>query len=306
MNKLHDIKKRLRVLPENPEENLGRFPSYLHRKLPKGGNLFKTDELVKKYDLNTVCEEAKCPNRMECYSKKTATFLALGKSCTRACGFCEIDFSKAPLPPAEDEPERIALMTKELGLKHVVITMVARDDLFDGGGAQIARIIRTVRKMNPGTTVEVLTSDFNGNIGALDLVLIEEPEIFNYNIETVRRLTPKVRHTATYERTLSILEYASHKGRSQFVKSGLMLGLGETEEEVKQSIRDLHAVGVEIITMGHYLQPSRRKLSVKSFITPEQFKAYEEYGLSLGVPHMYCGPFVRSSYNADLFVKSYA
>jgi len=306
MNKLHDIKKRLRVLPDNPEENLGRFPSYLHRKLPKGGNLFKTDELVKKYDLNTVCEEAKCPNRMECYSKKTATFLALGKSCTRACGFCEIDFSKAPLPPPEDEPERIALMTKELGLKHVVITMVARDDLFDGGGAQIARIIRTVRRMNPGITVEVLTSDFNGNIGALDLVLIEEPEIFNYNIETVRRLTPKVRHTATYERTLSILEYASHKRRSQFVKSGLMLGLGETEEEVKQAIRDLHAVGVEIITMGHYLQPSKRKLPVKAFITPEQFKAYEEYGLSLGVPHMYCGPFVRSSYNADLFVKSYA
>ena len=197
-------------------------------------------------------------------------------------------------------------MTKELGLKHVVITMVARDDLYDGGGAQIARIIRTVRKTNPGITVEVLTSDFNGNIGALDLVLLEEPEIFNYNIETVKRLTPKVRHTATYERTLSILEYASHKGRNQFVKSGLMLGVGETQEEVHEAIHDLHNAGVEIITMGHYLQPSKRKLSVKQFITPEQFKAYEEYGLSIGVPHMYCGPFVRSSYNADLFVKKHA
>ena len=300
------MKKKLNILPNNPEDNLGRFPSFLHRKLPKGNELFETGELVKKYGLNTVCEEAKCPNRMECYSKKTATFLALGSACTRACGFCEIDFSKTPLPPEKDEPERIAQMTKELGLKHVVITMVARDDLYDGGGAQIARIIRTVRKTNPGITVEVLTSDFNGNMGALDLVLIEEPEIFNYNIETVKRLTPKVRHTATYERTLSILEYASHKGRNQFVKSGLMLGLGETQSEVHEAIHDLHNAGVEIITMGHYLQPSKRKLSVKQFITPEQFKAYEEYGLSIGVPHMYCGPFVRSSYNADLFVKKYA
>ncbi|GAB5411671.1 MAG: lipoyl synthase [Chlamydiales bacterium] len=300
------MKKKLNILPDNPEDNLGRFPSFLHRKLPKGNELFETGDLVKKYRLNTVCEEAKCPNRMECYSKKTATFLALGSACTRACGFCEIDFSKNPLPPEEDEPERIAQMTKELGLKHVVITMVARDDLYDGGGVQIARIIRTVRKTNPGITVEVLTSDFNGNIGALDLVLLEEPEIFNYNIETVKRLTPKVRHTATYERTLSILEYASHKGRNQFVKSGLMLGLGETQDEVHEAIRDLHNAGVEIITMGHYLQPSKRKLSVKQFITPEQFKAYEEYGLSIGVPHMYCGPFVRSSYNADLFVKKYA
>lgn len=300
------MKNKLNILPDNPEDNLGRFPSFLHRKLPKGNELFETGDLVKKYRLNTVCEEAKCPNRMECYSKKTATFLALGSACTRACGFCEIDFSKNPLPPEEDEPERIAQMTKELGLKHVVITMVARDDLYDGGGAQIARIIRTVRKTNPGITVEVLTSDFNGNIGALDLVLLEEPEIFNYNIETVKRLTPKVRHTATYERTLSILEYASHKGRNQFVKSGLMLGLGETQEEVHEAIHDLHNAGVEIITMGHYLQPSKRKLSVKQFITPEQFKAYEEYGLSIGVPHMYCGPFVRSSYNADLFVKKHA
>ncbi len=300
------MKKKLNILPDNPEDNLGRFPSFLHRKLPKGNDLFETGELVKKYRLNTVCEEAKCPNRMECYSKKTATFLALGSACTRACGFCEIDFSKNPLPPEEDEPERIAQMTKELGLKHVVITMVARDDLYDGGGAQIARIIRTVRKTNPGITVEVLTSDFNGNIGALDLVLLEEPEIFNYNIETVKRLTPKVRHTATYERTLSILEYASHKGRNQFIKSGLMLGLGETQSEVHEAIHDLHNAGVEIITMGHYLQPSKRKLSVKQFITPEQFKAYEEYGLSIGVLHMYCGPFVRSSYNADLFVKAHA
>ena len=293
---------RLNVLPEIPEEErsttLGRFPSWLHRKLPAGGNLFKTNGIIEKYNLNTVCEEAKCPNRLECYSKRTATFLALGKECTRNCGFCSIDFSKQPKQPEADEPKRVALSVKELDLKHVVITMVARDDLADGGAAHLAAIIREVRAENPGVTIEVLTSDFAGNFSAIDLVLEEKPEIFNHNIETVRALSPRVRHKAEYDRTLSILRHAKDSKKTDFVKSGLMVGLGETREQVEETLRDLHAHGCDIITIGHYLQPHRHKLTVKSFVTPDDFKAYETYGYSIGVKQMYCGPFVRSSYNA--------
>jgi lipoyl synthase len=290
--------KVLNKLPDNPDPGHGRFPSWLHRKIPRGGSLFKTDAIVKKYKLNTVCEEAKCPNRLHCYSHKTATFLALGSACTRNCGFCDIDFTKQPLAPEQDEPERIALSVQELGLKHVVITMVARDDLADGGAAHMAEIIRSVRGKNPGCTIEVLTSDFNGNLPAMDLVLDEKPEVFNHNVETVRALTPRVRHKATYDRTLSVLKYAKESGKSLFVKSGLMVGLGETEEQVLETLSDLKGAGCDIVTIGHYLQADRRKLMVKSFVTPEQFKRYEEVGYSLGIQQMYSGPFVRSSFNA--------
>lgn len=291
--------KVLNQLPENPEVGVGRFPSWLHRKIPKGGTLFKTNEILEKYRLNTVCEEAKCPNRMECYSKKTATFLALGKECTRSCGFCDIDFSKKPVAPEADEPERIAHSVKELGLKHVVITMVARDDLPDGGAEHIAAIIRHVRETVPSCTIEILTSDFSGNFRAIDRVLEEKPEIFNHNIETVRALSPRVRHKATYDRTLSVLKYVKETKKVEFVKSGIMVGLGESDEQVKETLRDLHAAGCDIVTIGHYLQADRRKLLVKSFVTPEQFKAYETYGYSLGIKQLYSGPFVRSSYNAS-------
>jgi lipoic acid synthetase len=277
---------------------LGRFPSWLHRKLPSGGSLFKTDSIIEKYRLNTVCEEAKCPNRLECYSKKTATFLALGSECTRSCGFCEIDFSKTPKAPEEDEPERIALSVKELGLKHVVITMVARDDLCDGGSLHLAKTIKEIRKECPDATIEVLTSDFAGNFEAIDILLNVHPEIFNHNIETVRSLTPRVRHKATYDRTLEVLRFVKAKKAVSFVKSGIMVGLGETKDEVKETIRDLYQAGCDIITIGHYLQPSRHKLIVKEFVTPEQFKEYEAYGYEIGVKQMYAGPFVRSSYNA--------
>ncbi|HUD01571.1 MAG TPA: lipoyl synthase [Rhabdochlamydiaceae bacterium] len=290
--------KVLNKLPENPEPEHGRFPSWLHRQMPRGGSLFKTDAIVKKYSLNTVCEEAKCPNRLHCYSHKTATFLALGKACTRSCGFCDIDFTKQPLAPEQDEPERIACSVQELGLKHVVVTMVARDDLPDGGAAHMAEIIRSVRAKNHGCTIEVLTSDFNGNLPAMDKVLDERPEVFNHNIETVRAMTPRVRHKATYDRTLSVLKYAKESGKAPFVKSGLMVGLGETEEQVLETLQDLKSAGCDIVTIGHYLQADRRKLTVKSFITPEQFKRYEEYGYSLGIQQMYSGPFVRSSFNA--------
>lgn len=290
---------KLNILPDNAEEGIGRFPAYLHRSIPKGGSLFKTGAIIEKYRLNTVCEEAKCPNRFECYSKKTATFLALGSQCTRNCGFCSIDFSKTPKAPEEDEPLRIALSVKELGLKHVVITMVARDDLPDGGAAHIAEIVKAVRQENSNVTIELLTSDFSGNTSSLDTVLNVNPEVFNHNIETVRELTPRVRHKAAYDRTLQVLSYAKSSGKTPHIKSGIMVGLGETEEQVKETILDLKNAGCDIITIGHYLQPDRKKLTVKAFIPPEQFKAYEDFGHSIGIPQMYCGPFVRSSYNAS-------
>lgn len=294
-------KNKLNILPENPEkESKGRFPSWLHRKLPKGNELAETQAILRENGLNTVCEEAKCPNRLECYSNKTATYLALGKECTRACGFCDIDFSKNPKLPEKDEPERIAKSAKALGLKHVVITMVARDDLADQGATHIAEIIHAIRKESPSSTVEVLTSDFSGDEKPLDIVLNAKPEIFNHNIETVKRLSPRVRHRATYERTLDVLSYVKSQNKAAFVKSGIMVGLGETIEEVEETIRDLKEAGCEIITIGQYLQPNRNKLLVKSFVTPDAFNHFKEYGESIGVKYMYSGPFVRSSYNAAL------
>ncbi len=303
-------KLRKNPLPINPERasgdravGLGRFPSWLHRKLPKGKNLLETSQAIEGNRLHTVCEEAKCPNLLECWTKKTATFLAMGKACTRACGFCDIDFAKQPPALEADEPARIADSVKKLGLKHVVITQVARDDLSDGGAQHIADIVQEIRNECPSATVELLTSDFHGNKDAWDVVLGSEPEVFNYNIETVRRLTPRVRHKATYDRTLEFLSYARERRGDKAVKSGIMVGLGETEEEVQETIRDLFEAGCNIITIGQYLQANKNKLRVKEFVTPQTFNSYAAYGKALSIKHMYCGPFVRSSYNADLFVS---
>lgn len=297
--------KKLPLLPDNPDkESRGRFPKWLHRTLPKGLSLWKTHAVLDTYRLPTVCEEARCPNLPECYAKKTATFLAMGKECTRSCGFCDIDFSKTPKALEADEPARLAASVKALGLKHVVITMVARDDLLDGGSAHLKQIVEEVRNINPGVTIELLTSDFNGNQASLETVLQARPDIFNHNIETVRRLTPQVRSKATYERTLATLEYVKKRAPNLFVKSGIMLGLGETEDEVRQTLQDLHGVGCDIVTIGHYLQPSRKNLRVKTFVEPSVFDAFAAYGEKIGIPHVYAGPFVRSSYNADnLFNK---
>lgn len=303
-----DKKRRLNILPQNPEEKsekavvrAGRFPSWLHRKLPKGNEIKQTGSVLSAHRLHTVCEEAKCPNLLECWSKKTATFLVMGKECSRNCGFCDIDFTKSPKPLDLEEPVRVAESVNELGLKHVVITMVARDDLEDGGSSHLCKVIQEIRHMNDKATIEVLISDLMGNIEALDRLLQVGPEIFNHNIETVRSLTPRVRHKATYERTLQVLSYAAgHRYYSGMrVKSGLMLGLGEQESEVFETLRDLRSVGCDVVTMGQYLQANPRKLLVKEFIHPDQFKKYEDYGYSIGIPYMYCGPFVRSSYNAD-------
>lgn len=299
-----DFKKnRLNILPENKEtETKGRFPSWLHRKIPEGFNKKLISSLLEKNRLYTVCEEARCPNLPECWSKKSATFLIMGKECTRSCGFCSIDFSKTPKALDQEEPKKIAESVEALQLKHVVITMVARDDLEDGGAEHLSRTIQEIRRLKSPPTIEVLTSDFNGNETSLDIVIKVGPEIFNYNIETVRSLTKKVRHTATYERTLWLLETVKNKTKNHemLLKSGLMVGLGEEENEVKETISDLKKAGCDIITIGQYLQSNRLKLLVKSFVTPEQFKKYEEFGYSIGIKNMYCGPFVRSSYNAGL------
>lgn len=302
------VKTRLNILPENPEETpaeravgLGRFPSWLHRQLPKGSQLKQTGAILNRNRMPTVCEEAKCPNLLECWSRKTATFLALGKACTRSCGFCDIDYSQTPPPLEEDEPERIANAVEELGLKHVVVTMVARDDLSDGGAAQMAAIVHKLRERCPDVTIELLTSDFNGNRAAWDLILASNLDIFNYNIETVRELTPRVRHTATYDRTLEFLKFAKTHSPNRPVKSGMMVGLGESEEQVFETLRDLRHAGCDIVTIGQYLQPNRHKLRVKAFVPPEQFKKYETYGHSIGITKMFCGPFVRSSYHAEDF-----
>ncbi len=303
---------RLNVLPAHHEvadpnkaAGPGRFPSWLHRALPKGPELQETGTVIEGNRLHTVCEEAKCPNRLECWSKKTATFLIMGKECTRNCGFCSIDFTKAPKQLEVDEPERVADSVKKLGLRHVVITMVARDDLSDGGAHHLAAVVAKIREEVPGTTVEVLTSDFEGNFDSLAIVLAAKPEIFNHNIETVRVMTPRVRHKATYDRTLSVLKYAKEQrvNSNMLVKSGLMVGLGESTEQVHETLRDLATVGCDIVTIGQYLQSDHRKLLVKTFVTPDTFKDYEEYGHSIGIKKMYCGPFIRSSYNADSILE---
>lgn len=274
------------------------LPPWLHRKLPSLAEYSVTDNLINEKMLATVCEEAKCPNRFECYSKKTATFLLLGKICTRACGFCEIGFSKAPPPLDPLEGKKVAESVITLGLKHVVLTQVARDDLEDGGAVSIVNTIREIRKARPSCTIEVLTSDLQGNFDALDLIFAEKPEIFNYNIETVRRLTPKVRHKATYDRTLAILTRAKKRLPKSFIKSGLMLGLGEEDYEIQESLQDLKDLGIDIVTMGQYLKPSKRKLSVKEYIHPEKFDYWKRQGEDIGIPFVHAGPYVRSSYNA--------
>ncbi len=275
------------------------LPTWLHRKLPGRAEYSVTDNLISEKRLSTVCEEAKCPNRFECYSKKTATFLLLGKICTRACGFCEIGFSKSPPLPDPEEGDKVAQSVKSLGLTHTVLTQVARDDLEDGGASAIVDIIGKIRALNPGCTIEVLTSDFAGNTKALDLIFSAKPEIFNYNIETVHRLTPKVRHKATYERTLETLKRAKQMLPDSFIKSGIMLGLGEMDHEIDQTLIDLCNIGVDIVTMGQYLQPSKKKLLVKSYVTPEKFTEWKVRGEAIGIPFVYAGPYIRSSYNAS-------
>ncbi|ACZ32719.1 lipoic acid synthetase [Chlamydia pneumoniae LPCoLN] len=288
-----------RVRKKLPE----RFPKWLQRPLPQGPAFHATDATIKRSGMPTVCEEALCPNRAECWSRKTATYLALGDVCTRSCGFCNIGHSKTPPALDPTEPERIALSAKELGLKHVVITMVARDDLEDGGAQGLVDIIRKLGEELPQATTEVLASDFQGNVSALHTLLDSGITIYNHNIETIERLTPLVRHKATYARSMFMLEQAANYLPNLKIKSGIMVGLGETEGEVKQTLQDLASVGVRIVTIGQYLRPSRKHIQVKSYVTPETFDYYRRVGTAMGL-FVYAGPFVRSSFNADMILTS--
>lgn len=276
-----------------------RLPEWFRLKLPTTDAYFHTRLLLDDLRLHTVCESARCPNHWECWSRGTATFMIGGDRCTRACGFCAITTAK-PLPLETDEPERVATAARRLGLKHVVITSVARDDLADGGAAHFRRTIEAVRALAPGAIVEVLTPDFNDRDASIDTVLAARPDIFNHNLETVRRLTPRVRSRATYDRSLSVLHKVKQRAESSVLtKSGLMLGLGETEEELFTALRDLRAAGCDVLTLGQYLQPTRFHLPVVEYVPPARFAQYGEAARELGFVHVASGPLVRSSYHAD-------
>jgi lipoic acid synthetase len=278
-----------------------RLPEWLRIKLPTSDTFSQTRNLLGELKLHTVCESAKCPNHWECWSKGTATFMIAGDRCTRACGFCAVATAK-PLPLEADEPLRVAEATRRMKLKHVVITAVARDDMADGGAEHFRQTIEEVRKLNPGIVVEVLVPDFQDSDASIDAVLAAKPQIFNHNLETVRRLTPSVRHRATYDRSLSVLKKVKDKrGKTIFTKSGLMLGLGEREEEVLAAMRDLRAAGCDILTLGQYLQPTLKHLAMVEFIPPVKFTEYKVRAEEMGFVHVASGPLVRSSYHADEF-----
>jgi lipoic acid synthetase len=278
-----------------------RLPAWLHTRLPTTDSFVQTRALLNELRLHTVCQSAACPNHWECWSKGTATFMIGGDRCTRACGFCAVTTAK-PLPLEADEPARVADATHRLRLRHVVITAVARDDVPDGGADHFRRTIEAVRALNPATVIEVLTPDFNAREAAIDTVIAAQPHIFNHNLETVRRLTPSVRSRATYDRSLSVLGLVKAKcDGTIYTKSGLMLGLGETEEELFTALADLRRAGCDLLTLGQYLQPTLRHLPVVEFVTPQKFAEYGVRARELGFRHVASAPMVRSSYHADEF-----
>jgi len=278
-----------------------RLPEWLRIQLPTSQSFGRTRALLEELKLHTVCESAKCPNHWECWSKGTATFMIAGDRCTRACGFCAVATAK-PLALEADEPARVAEATRRMRLNHVVITAVARDDLPDGGADHFRQTIERVRKLNPGIVIEVLVPDFLDKDESIDAVLAADPHIYNHNLETVRRLTPAVRHRATYDRSLSVLaKVKNRRGDSIHTKSGLMLGLGETEDELLQAMKDLRRAQCDILTLGQYLQPTLRHLPVVEFIRPEAFARHKKTAEAMGFVHVASGPMVRSSYHADEF-----
>ena len=278
-----------------------RLPEWLRLKLPQSDTFAQTRNLLDGLRLHTVCESAKCPNHWECWSKGTATFMIAGDRCTRACGFCAVSTAK-PLALEIDEPQRVAEAARRMNLQHVVITAVARDDLDDGGAEHFRQTIEAVRAASPGIVIEVLVPDFLDKDFAIDAVLAANPEIYNHNLETVRRLTPSVRHRATYDRSLSVLaKVKAKRGDTIYTKSGLMLGLGETEEELLEALADLRAANCDILTLGQYLQPTLQHLPVVEFVRPEKFGEYKVRAGEMGFVHVASGPMVRSSYHADEF-----
>lgn len=278
-------------------EEMTRKPAWLKVKLPKGRAFAEVSHLIKDNELVTVCQEAMCPNRGECWSHGTATFMLCGDVCTRACGFCATRTAK-PKPLDPEEPRKVAEAVAHMKLNHTVITMVTRDDLKDGAAAHIAASIRAIRQASPATVIEVLTSDFNGNEDALAAVMDARPHIFNHNLETVERLSPIVRFRAKYRQSLRVLQRAAELAPGMVVtKSGIMLGLGETRGEISRTMDDLRAHGVTVLTMGQYLRPSPRHLPVMEYIRPEVFEELRGLALSKGFLHVASGPLIRSSHH---------
>lgn len=271
-----------------------RLPDWIRVKMD---GLHDTKQVLRSHALATVCEEARCPNIGRCFSKPTATFMILGSLCTRNCGFCNVE-SSLPLPADPDEPERVAMAAKEMGLRYVVITSVTRDDLPDGGASHFAKTIQAVRRHLPYSGIEVLTPDFKGDVNALGMVLEARPDVFNHNIETVPRLYSEVRPQADYKRSLDVLKMAKKLSGIK-TKSGIMVGLGEELDEVVRVMKDLRESGCDYLTIGQYLRPSKRNLPVKEYIRPEVFDRYREEALKLGFKGVASGPLVRSSMNAE-------
>ncbi len=275
-----------------------RKPAWLRRPLASDRRFFTTSGLLSEQGLSTVCKEANCPNRQECFSSGTATFLILGETCTRNCRFCNITSGQTTAPDPT-EPQRVAQAALTLGLKHVVVTSVTRDDLADGGSAHFAAVIQALQQAVPQASVEVLIPDFQGDADALRTVMDAKPHIINHNVETHPALYAQVRPQADYAQSLELLRRVNDCGMT--AKSGLMVGLGETDDQVFEVIKDLHAAGCSIITIGQYLPPTRQHHTLDRYVTPEQFDQYAAYGKSLGVHHVFSGPLVRSSYHAANF-----
>ncbi|RDI96129.1 lipoyl synthase [Meiothermus sp. QL-1] len=295
----------LKVVPggiaqERPEPVDRNKPAWLRATAPTGPNYHRLKELTQRLRLFTVCQEARCPNIGECWSHGTMTIMVLGSVCTRACKFCAVDTGNPRGWVDPLEPLHVAQAVAELGLRYVVLTSVDRDDLPDGGAAHFAECVRQIKRLDPGVKVETLTPDFQGNLRSVEVVLEGGQEVFANNLETVRRLTPKVRDPrAGYDQTLRVLEHAKKVRPEVLTKSSLMLGLGETEAEIREAMRDLRAVGVDILTLGQYLRPTQHHLPVERYVTPEEFARYRDWGYEAGFMEVFSGPLVRSSYRAE-------
>ncbi len=274
-------------------------PEWLRVKAPQWERVGNVKEILRDLALNTVCEEASCPNIGECFKAGTATFLIMGPACTRACPYCDIDFEKKPQAVDPTEPTRLAEAVRRLDLNHVVITSVNRDDLTDGGASQFLRCIEAVRAISPQTTIEVLIPDLCGNWEALEAILQAKPEVLNHNTETVPRLYRRVRPQGDYQRSLELLRRTHESAPSIYTKSGLMVGLGETDAEIREVMEDLRAVNCDILTIGQYLQPSQKHLNVAEFVSPAQFDSWREFGESIGFLQVVSSPLTRSSYHAE-------
>ena len=287
---------------DSENTNKRRLPRWMKMQMPKGESYSKVKNTVKEHNLNTICTSGNCPNIGDCWNRGTATFMILGEICTRSCKFCGVKTGK-PLPVDWDEPNRIAESVKLMGVKHCVITSVDRDDLDDGGASFWAETIKTIKELNPETTIETLIPDFDCVEKDIEIVIEAQPEVISHNLETVERLTPQIRSRAKYRRSLRVIKKIAESGIT--AKSGIMLGLGETEEEIRQTMKDLLDVGCRVMTIGQYLAPTMDHLSVKEYVTPEKFEEYHKIGIEMGFDFVESSPLVRSSYKAENHVCSH-